>query len=240
MKDSSTEVVPEKRKTDPGAVALGLLSLIGLPLSLFLSAGRWDWREGWVYVGVLMTCTLVSRVLMAVANPGLASERAHSLSAGNVKHWDKWLMPYVAVFGPLLVFVVAGLDERFGWKPEVPRWLELAGIVVILAGVALSTWAMIVNRFFSGTIRIQTERGHQVVTSGPYHFIRHPGYLGGVISYLAMPLMFGSVWTFIPACAGIAVTALRAWLEDKTLQKELPGYREYSLKTRDRLIPGIW
>ena len=240
MKDTSSAVVLEKRKLGFGSIALGLMSLVGLPLSLFLSAGKWNWREGWVYVIVLMASTVASRVLMSIKNPGLASERAHSISAGNVKQWDKWLMPYVAVFGPLFVFVVAGLDERFGWKPQVPLWLELTGIMVILAAVALSTWAMVVNRFFSGTVRIQTERGHQVIINGPYHFVRHPGYLGGVISYLAMPLILGSVWAYIPAGVGIVVTVLRTWFEDMTLQKELPGYQEYTKKTTKKLIPGIW
>ena len=97
-----------------------------------------------------------------------------------------------------------------------------------------------VNRFFSGTVRIQTERGHRVVTGGPYRFVRHPGYLGGVISYLAMPLILGSAWAYIPAAVGMAVTAIRAALEDRTLKKELPGYLEYTQATRYRLIPGIW
>lgn len=240
MKSVTNEVVQKKPGQGFRSVILGLVSLVGLPLSLFLSAGKWNWREGWIYIGLTLLSTLVSRLLMAKKNPGLAAERAQSLSAPNVKGWDKWLMPYVAVFGPLFVFIIAGLNERFGWNPQVPLWLKLCGIPLILAGVAIATWAMIVNRFFSGTVRIQTERGHQVVTSGPYHFVRHPGYLGGVISYLAMPLILGSVWAFIPAGVGILVTALRAWLEDKTLQKELPGYREYTSKTTKRLIPGIW
>jgi protein-S-isoprenylcysteine O-methyltransferase Ste14 len=240
MKDPVNEIVIKKPKPGFGSIILGLVSFVGLPLSLFLSAGKWNWKEGWIYIGLTLLSTLVSRVLMAKKNPGLAAERAHSLSAKNVQSWDKWLMPYVAVFGPLFVFIIAGLNERFGWNPQVPLWLELCGIPLVLAGVALATWAMIVNRFFSGTVRIQTERGHQVVSAGPYHFVRHPGYLGGVISYLAMPLILGSVWAYIPTGVGIVVTALRAWLEDNTLQKELPGYLEYTHTTHYRLIPGIW
>ena len=104
---------------------------------------------------------------MARINPSLVSERANSLSAANVKSWDKWLMPYMAVFGPLFVFITAGLNERWGWLPEIPLWLELLGIPLILAGVAIATWAMTVNRFFSGTVRIQTERGHRVIKLAP-------------------------------------------------------------------------
>jgi protein-S-isoprenylcysteine O-methyltransferase Ste14 len=238
--DLPVKVEPKTRKISFGTIVMGLLSLVGLPLSLFLSAGRWNWREGWLYVGLTLLSTLVSRVLMARKNPDLVAERSQSLSAQNVQRWDKWLMPYVAVLGPLFVFIVAGLNERFDWNPQVPLWLELCGIPLILAGVVIATWAMLVNRFFSGTVRIQTERGHQVITGGPYHFIRHPGYLGGVIGYLAMPLILGSAWAFIPAGVGIVVTAIRAWLEDKTLQNKLPGYLEYTRATRYRLIPGIW
>ncbi len=230
----------QKRKSNLSSLLLGLLSFIGLPLSLFLSAGRWDWLEGWIYVGLTIGLTLISRILMARKNPDLVSERARSMSAENVKSWDRWIMPYAAVFGPLFVFITAGLNERWGWLPDLPLWLELLGIPVILLAVAISTWAMIVNRFFSGTVRIQTERGHHVIEAGPYRIVRHPGYLGGVLGYLAMPLILGSVWAFIPAGVGILVTGLRTHLEDNTLKQELTGYEEYTRRTRYRLIPGIW
>jgi len=229
-----------KPKPGPGSILLGLISLIGLPLSLFLSAGRWNWLEAWIYVAVTMLGTILSRMIMAKINPDLVAERSQSISAGDVKRWDKWIMPFVAVFGPLLVFVVAGLEERFGWMPDIPRWFLWIGVAIILAAIAFSTWAMVVNRFFSGTVRIQTERGHRVVTSGPYRLIRHPGYLSGVVGYLAMPLILGSSWAFIPVLVGILIICLRTWLEDRTLQQELPGYREYTQTTRYRLIPGIW
>ncbi|MGA9398391.1 MAG: isoprenylcysteine carboxylmethyltransferase family protein [Anaerolineaceae bacterium] len=238
--DTPSNSPQERRKFDLTAILLGVVSLIGLPLSLFLSAGRWDWLEGWVYVGLTLLSTLFSRLLMARINPDLVVERARSMSADNVKSWDKWLMPYMAVLGPLFVFITAGLNKRWGWLPDLPLWLELLGIPLILAGVAIATWAMIVNPFFSGTVRIQTERGHLVIESGPYRCVRHPGYLGGVLGYLAMPLMLGSIWAYIPVAAGILMTALRTHLEDETLKRELQGYEEYSHRTRYRLIPGIW
>jgi protein-S-isoprenylcysteine O-methyltransferase Ste14 len=230
----------EKPKTGLGSILLGLMSLIGLPISLFLSAGKWNWVEAWIYVAVTMLGTIASRIIMAIKNPGLVAERSQSISAVDAKLWDKWLMPYAAVFGPLLVFVVAGLDERYGWLPDIPQWFLWIGVTIILAAIAFSTWAMIANRFFSGTVRIQTERGHQVISSGPYRLMRHPGYLSGVVAYLAMPLVLGSSWAYVPVLVGILVTCLRTYLEDKTLQEELPGYREYTQQTRYRLIPGIW
>jgi protein-S-isoprenylcysteine O-methyltransferase Ste14 len=227
-------------KKNYSSVLLGLLVLLGMPLGLFLSAGRWDWLEGWIYTGLALLSTLVSRLLMAARNPDLVAERAHSLSAENVQKWDKWLMPYVAVFGPLLVFITAGLDERFGWQPDLPLWLQLCGIPLFLIAGVISTWAMIVNRYFSGTVRIQTERGHHVIKSGPYGWVRHPGYLGGVLGYLAMPLILGSLWALIPAAIGMVITALRTYLEDRALMGGLDGYAEYTRQTRYRLIPGLW
>ncbi|MBN2258617.1 MAG: isoprenylcysteine carboxylmethyltransferase family protein [Anaerolineaceae bacterium] len=238
---NSTAMVPaEKKGSKLGSILLGLMSLIGLPASLFISAGRWDWREGWIYVAATLLGTIGSRIMVIVKNPDLAKERSQSISAGDAKTWDKWIMSYAAVFGPLLVFVVAGLDERYGWQPDIPRWLLWVGIATILAAIAFSTWAMLENRFFSGTVRIQKERGHQVVSTGPYHLMRHPGYLSGVVGYLAMPLILGSSWAYIPVFIGILITCLRTYLEDRTLQEELPGYREYTQKTKYRLIPGIW
>jgi protein-S-isoprenylcysteine O-methyltransferase Ste14 len=241
MTNNSTKPIsPGKSRPGPGSILLGLITLIGLPLSLFLSAGKWNWREAWIYVLVTMLGTIGSRIIMAKKNPGLATERSQSLSAGDVKSWDKWVLPYVAVFGPLTVFIVAGLDERFGWQPDIPQWLLWIGLVILLAAIAFSTWAMVINRFFSGTVRIQTERGHKVVSSGPYRLVRHPGYLAGVIGYLAMPLVLGSSWAYLPVLVGILVICLRTYLEDNTLQEELPGYREYTQQTRYQLFPGIW
>jgi protein-S-isoprenylcysteine O-methyltransferase Ste14 len=238
--ESNNPTSLKKKRPGIGSILLGLMSLIGLPLSLFLSAGKWYWPEAWIYVAVTMLGTIASRIIMAKMNPGLAAERSQSLSAGDTKSWDKWIMPYAAVFGPLLVFVVAGLDERFGWLPNIPHWFLWIGVFIMVAAIAFSTWAMIVNRFFSGTVRIQTDRGHQVVSNGPYRLMRHPGYLSGLIGYLAMPLILGSSWAFIPVFAGILVICLRTFLEDKTLQEELPGYLDYTQKTRYRLIPGLW
>lgn len=238
--NSTKQVTTRKPKPGLGSILLGLISLIGLPLSLFLSAGKWNWREAWIYVIVSMLGTIGSRVIMARKNPDLVAERSQSISASDAKSWDKWIMPYAAVFGPLFVFVVAGLDERYGWLPDIPPWLLWVGVGLLLAAIAFSTWAMTVNRFFSGTVRIQTERGHKVVSSGPYRMVRHPGYLAGVIGYLAMPLILGSSWSYLPVLVGILVIFIRTYLEDKTLQEELPGYREYTQQTRFRLIPGIW
>lgn len=229
-----------ERNIQPAGILLGLIGFIGLPLSLFLSAGRWDWAAAWIYIGVTLTSTILSRVLMGRRNPDLVRERAGSISAGNVAAWDRWIMPYVAVFGPLLVFVVAGLNERYHWAPELPFWTVIPGYLLILSGVVLATLAMLVNRFFSGTARIQAERGHRTVKDGPYKYIRHPGYLGGILGYLGMPLALESAWACLPAGLGIVVIVIRTALEDRLLKDELEGYADYTRSTRFRLFPGIW
>jgi protein-S-isoprenylcysteine O-methyltransferase Ste14 len=118
--------------------------------------------------------------------------------------------------------------------------VKFAALAVILASYAFSSWALIENRFFSSVVRIQKERDHQVVSSGPYRWVRHPGYAGALWLYLATPLFLDSVWAFIPAVLLMAVLVIRTRLEDRTLQEELDGYREYAQRVRYRLFPGIW
>ena len=113
-------------------------------------------------------------------------------------------------------------------------------LVGILLGYAFSSWALIENRFFAGTVRIQTERGHHVISGGPYRIVRHPGYAGAVLGYLLIPVLLDSAWAFVPAILLLIVMITRTALEDKTLQAELPGYKEFAQRTRYRLIPGIW
>jgi len=132
------------------------------------------------------------------------------------------------------------LGNRWGGSPQLPLTLELVAFAVVIASYLFSTWAMVVNRFFSAVVRIQTDRGHTVVTTGPYRFVRHPGYAGGAIGYLVTPFALGALWVLIPALLTIAALVIRTALEDRTLQAELPGYAGHAQKTRYRLLPGIW
>lgn len=208
-----------------------------LPL---LIVGRMNWIPGWVYAGLTLFSTLASRVLAARKNPGLLAERAKSLEAKDTKEWDKKLMPLVGMLGPTLILLISSLDVRFGWSPALSGWIAPAALVVLALGLLLGTWAFLENKFFSGTVRIQTDRGHYVIDTGPYRYLRHPGYAGALWMYLAIPPYFGSLWGLLPALGLIAVFILRTALEDKTLQDELPGYKEFTQKTRYRLFPGIW
>ena len=144
----------------------------------------------------------------------------------------------VSVVFPLVI--VAGLDHRFNWSPEFPPWLIVAGFVLIALGYAFAAWAFAENRFFSSVVRIQTDRGHVVCDTGPYRFVRHPGYAGNILPLFGIVLALGSVWTLIPAAVALIITVIRTVFEDKTLQEELPGYRDYARRVRYRLIPGLY
>lgn len=217
-----------------------LLMLLILCGVLFLAAGTLNWPMGWVYVALTLFATLASRLLALRRHPDLLKERASFAEKRNAKPWDAALVQLVAVIGPAITQIVAGLNYRFGWPPAIPLWLALVALVLVIAGWAIGTWAMVTNRFFSAVVRIQTDRGHTVVADGPYRWVRHPAYAGGVIANLAVPLMLGSAWALIPGVLTAGLTVLRTSLEDRTLQAELPGYADYAQRTRYRLLPGVW
>ncbi len=207
---------------------------------LFLAGGSLNWWEAWAYAAMTIIVLLSSRAVLILKNPELAQERIQAGKKENVKPWDKILMPITAIYLPLISWVVAGLDKRFGWSPDLPDPIQVIALFVIILGSSIGTWAMITNQFFSSHVRIQTDRGHQVVNTGPYQFVRHPGYTGGLISWLAAPVFFSSYWIIIPTILAIMGSILRTALEDRTLLDELPGYEEFARRTRYRLVPGIW
>jgi protein-S-isoprenylcysteine O-methyltransferase Ste14 len=207
---------------------------------LFATAGRIDWGMGWVYLVTLALFTFAGRAIVMQRNPDMLAERAAGTGGDDTKSWDKTLMPLVAIVIPMVMLAVAGLDFRFDWSPAVPLWMQITSWGVLVVGILVSTWAMIANRFFSAAVRIQTDRGHTVVTGGPYRFVRHPGYSGGVVANLVTPVMLGSLWALIPAVLLIALTMVRTALEDRTLREELPGYTDYAAQVPYRLIPYVW
>ena len=209
------------------------------PLFVLPVAGRWDWVMGWCVALIMAVTTVISRILVLKVNPDLIEERAASMSAEDAKPWDRILAPAMAIT-PLLVLVVASLDERFGWSRDMSLPLQLFGLTLLVAGYILATWAMLENRFFSGVVRIQKERGHEVVSSGPYAYVRHPGYTGSLVATVGMALAMSSVWAFAAVLLVLIVTVVRTALEDATLMEELPGYAEFANRTRYRLMPHIW
>lgn len=222
-----------------GALKLVLIVPVMLGV-LLISAGSWDWWEAWAYSSLGLIIMLGSRAVVIKKSPDLALERNQAPEKDNVKEWDRYLMPFTALIAPLLAWIVAGLDQRFGWSPDLPNWIQIIALVIIQAGSLIGTWAMLANRFFSSHVRIQTDRGHMVVNQGPYKYVRHPGYAGGLLSWLASPILFSSYWVIIPTILAIVANVIRTSKEDQTLQEELPGYGDYVQKVKYRLLPGIW
>ena len=183
--------------------------------------------------------TFTARALAARRHPDLLAERGRFANHADAKSWDRVLAPVVGL-GGASILLVAGLGARFGWSGAFTVPAKIAALMLILAGYALSSYALITNRFFSGMVRIQTERGHHVVTAGPYRWLRHPGYAGAALTYLASPVFLDSRWAFLPAVLLTIALVIRTHLEDNVLHEELDGYRDYAGRVRFRLMPGVW
>ena len=173
-------------------------------------------------------------------HPGITAERQKKESFQNAKAWDKVLAPLMAVSIVFPMVIVAGLDHRYGWSPEFPLWISTVGFILIAFGYAFAAWALAENRFFYSVVCIQTDRGHRVCDSGPYRFVRHPGYAGSILPLFGIVLALGSLWTLIPAAVASFITVLRTELEDRVLREDLPGYVDYARRVRFRLVPGIY
>jgi protein-S-isoprenylcysteine O-methyltransferase Ste14 len=205
--------------------------------SLFLSSGSLDWTMAWVYVGVLVANNIIAALVLIPRNPRLLAERARSEGPRDL---DRVLAGTMALFGPLATLVVAGLDYRFAWSLSFALAFQIGAVAAAVLGALLTIWAMASNRHFYGVARINKEEGHAVAMSGPYRFVRHPGYAGAILFQLAMPLMLGSLWALIPAGLTVCAIVFRTALEDRMLQMELDGYNGYAQQVHNRLVPGIW
>lgn len=229
---------PRKDLTLRVIIQLIIVVLVA-PFIPMIISGQWSWWQAWAYALVSILAFVVSRIIVNRVHPDLIQERARFLNAKDTKSWDKLLAPLLGL-GTILILVVAGLDKYYDWTSASSLTINLIALFGIIFGYSFSSWALVENRFFSGTVRIQTERGHHVISTGPYRIVRHPGYAGGLFGYIFIPLLLNSVWAFIPAILLCIVMVIRTALEDKTLQAELPGYKEYTRRTRYRLLPWIW
>lgn len=212
---------------------VGVLVYAGL---IFLGAGRIAYWQGLLYLVLALVGTTLNHLLVP-AGSTLTADRVRDAHAG--QDWDKRLLGAFFLIN-VVTFVIAGLDSgRFGWTGHVPLAVTVAGAALMLAGQLLFALAKRENAFFSSTVRIQSERGHRVCDSGLYRIVRHPGYLGMLISLLAFPLVTNSYWAFAPVAIGVAMLTVRTVLEDRFLVDQLPGYRDYTSRTRWKLLPGL-
>jgi protein-S-isoprenylcysteine O-methyltransferase Ste14 len=211
-----------------------MMSVILIAIILLVSAGKIDWIYAWVYI----TSSLLVIIINAFIFPTeLISERGRKKE--NIEKWDR-LISGLIIFPWLALYIVSGLDIRFGLSLELASWIHITGLVIFALGNAFVSWAMISNIYFSTVVRIQYDRGHTVSIGGPYRFMRHPGYVGMIIYLLASPIILGSIWALIPASLAVILFIIRTAFEDNTLKNKLEGYKEYAEKVKYRLIPGIW
>lgn len=231
-------------KKSPKIDRLGIkiiLAIVGfsvLIVVLFWLAGRLDWISGWVYAGIMTCGQSISALYLWHKNPELLKQRG-KIGKGT-KKWDKIIL---GLFGAayMAIIVVAALDAgRYQWS-QMPSWLWWIGATMYAFFIIGTTWAMAINPFFEKTVRIQNDRGHRVIDSGPYRIVRHPGYTATIIGFIfSTPFLLGSWWAFAPALLAAISLIVRTSLEDLTLQKELSGYDNYARRIRYRLIPGVW
>lgn len=205
-----------------------------------MCGGDFGWWQAWGYALLIVAAGPGGRIWAERHHPGLMAERQNMEKAQSSKAWDKVLAPLMALSVSFPLVIVAGLDHRFGWSSIFSLWLIVLGFLLISLGYAFAGWALRENRFFSSVVRIQVDRGHVVCDSGPYLIVRHPGYAGNMLALPGMVLALSSMWTLIPAAMALIITVIRTALEDRTLQDELPGYRDYAQRVRYRLIPGIY
>ena len=217
-----------------------ILTHLFIPLILLVCGGDFNWWQAWVFFVLIFLAGIGGRSLAEKRHPGILVERASMEKAQNAKPWDKILAPLMAISLSFPLVIVAGLDHRNGWTPLFPTWLNILGLVLIVLGYVFSVWALIENRFFSTSMYIQTDRGHSVCNGGPYRIVRHPGYAGIIFALPGIVLALGSLWTLIPVVIAIIIAVIRTELEDRTLQEELKGYKEYVQRVRYRLVPGIY
>ena len=217
------------------------LFLAGLPvffaLFLFLPAGTLAWPRAWVFLGVALSSWTVATVYLWRTNPEVVIARSHSHEG--TKPWDRVVLACLAP-ASLAIYPVAALDAvRYQWS-DLPVWASVVGHGLYLLGLTLSTWSLRVNKFFEPTVRIQVDRGHRVIDTGPYAYVRHPGYVAAILIFSGFALALGSLWALVPAALVGLALVVRTELEDKTLANELQGYRDYQRRVRHKLIPNVW
>jgi len=237
---NNTNLSEREKKLVRSWIYQSAIFLVVYLFAFFFTAGDWKWGWGWVFYIILAAFLTAHPLLLIPINPQLLAERARGTQTADTKHWDRIL---TMIGGGILPFgsqLLGALDHRFGWTVPLHANLHILATAATIIGFTLFLWAMVSNAFFTEGVRIQTERGHTVCDSGPYRYVRHPGYVGSILSILGISLILGSLWALIPAVVGGAAFIVRTTLEDRTLQLELKGYTAYAARVRYRLIPGLF
>ena len=213
------------------------LGVVMLAALLFLAAGTLNWIAGWAMVIVMAGWVTATAIVVIPRCPELLAERVGPKKGA--KTWDSALLSLYGL-AMMIMWIVAGLDFRNSGAGGIGPAAQVIAMLIVIGSYALVVWATGVNAFFSQVVRIQTERGHTVISSGPYRYVRHPAYVGMILVVLGAPIMLSSWWALVPGVISALLVIARTKLEDQTLQTELPGYADYARRVRYRLVPGLW
>ena len=217
------------------AILRPVTSIVLIFVILFISTGRWDYWQGWIFFLLWIYNSLFTWILI----PSEVVRERTKINPGT-KKWDI-IIYFSIIFLSYIVPLIAALDGwKYHWTGDFPLWINALALVMVFLGYSLFTICIWKNKFFSGTVRIQKDRGQYVIDNGPYAIIRHPGYAGLIIYTLGIGFALNSLWALIPAGVSVIILIIRAYLEDIILQRELPGYKEYAARVRFRLVPGIY
>jgi protein-S-isoprenylcysteine O-methyltransferase Ste14 len=172
----------EKRILTPRLVIMLLLAVVVIPMLPLLVSRQWNWTKAWIYAVICILGFIISRIIAARRNSGLLAERARFGQQNDAKSWDR-KMTLPLTLGGLIIHLVPGLDRLKGWSAEFSMPWVVAGFILVVTGYVFGSYVLVANRYFSCNVRIQNDRDHRVVSSGPYRWVRHPGYLGAAITY---------------------------------------------------------
>lgn len=216
---------------------LGFFTLLLMIAMILFLAGRMNYWQGWAF-GVITVLLVLVKSIFFPSRSDLIEERIKP--GPGTKWWDKVFYAfYIPAF--FAIIIIGSLDGgRFGWTSSLPVFVYISGYILYIFSISIFLWAQQINRFFSSVVRIQHDRGHEVIQTGPYKYVRHPGYIGGILMAISTALVLGSLYALIPAGGVVILLIIRTYLEDTTLQKELPGYADYAKKVSFRLLPGVW
>jgi protein-S-isoprenylcysteine O-methyltransferase Ste14 len=207
---------------------------------VFWLSGDWAWTQGWIFGIWFVALFATSMVWLYRKDPALLAERYRRPGTGGQSRADRWVV-HGLTFGFFVWLAIPPLDrKRFGWTPPLLVWLSVVG-GLLLPGASFFLYRSFTdNTYLSPLVRIQTERGHRLVSTGVYGFVRHPMYLGAILMFLGGPLLLGSIWGVAVGIALALLLVVRIGNEEELLVRELEGYRAYREKVRYRLVPYIW
>ena len=212
--------------------------IAGMAALLLVPAGTWRWPAAWVYLGSMILIGLVSGLWLAKTDPELFAERMRLTASDEQPAADKFFVPVLVVFF-LGWFVLIGIDHRLHGC-DFTRLLQALGLAMLFASTVFIMWVLRENSFAAPLVKVQSERGHRVISSGPYAWVRHPMYSGAIVFFVGIPLLLGSLWGLIASPLLALLFAIRITIEERVLRDGLEGYIGYTSQVRYRLLPGIW